>query len=105
MTFNLFVLGRDRFFIVYIYLTSRTPEFWHAYVITYGDFTKTVEPWCPYSEFSWSLFSPIRTQYGEIRSISPYSDRMQENTDQKNSECRHFLRSVLYSISCRNSEV
>ena len=24
---------------------------------------------CPYSEFFWSVFSRIRTQYGEIRSI------------------------------------
>ena len=24
---------------------------------------------CPYSEFFWSLFSRIRTEYGEIRSI------------------------------------
>ena len=33
--------------------------------------------------FFWSLFSHIRTEYGEIRSISPYSVRMRENTDQK----------------------
>ena len=31
----------------------------------------------------WSVFSHIRTEYGEIRSISPYSVRMRENTDQK----------------------
>ena len=28
-------------------------------------------------------FSRIQTKYGEIRSISPYSVRMRENTDQK----------------------
>ena len=28
---------------------------------------------CPISEFLWSVFSGIRTKYGEIRSISPYS--------------------------------
>ena len=33
--------------------------------------------------FFWSIFSRIRTEYGEIRSISPYSVRMRENTDQK----------------------
>ena len=33
--------------------------------------------------FFWSVFSRIRTEYGEIRSISPYSVRMRENTDQK----------------------
>ena len=31
----------------------------------------------------WSLFSRIRTEYGEIRSISPYSVRMREHADQK----------------------
>ena len=33
--------------------------------------------------FFWSVFSHIRTEYGEIRSISPYSVQMRENTDQK----------------------
>ena len=31
-------------------------------------------------------------------SISPYSVRMRENTDQKNSEYRQFLRSVMYYL-------
>ena len=48
---------------------------------------------CPYSELFWSSFSRIRTEYGEIRSISPYSVRMRENVDKNNSECRHFSRS------------
>ena len=47
----------------------------------------------PYSELFWSAFSRIRTQYGETRSISPYSVGMRENTDQNNSEYRHFLGS------------
>ena len=33
--------------------------------------------------FFWSVFSRIRTEYGEIRSISSYSVRIRENTDQK----------------------
>ena len=33
---------------------------------------------CPYSELFWSAFSRIQTEYGEIRSISPYSVRMRE---------------------------
>ena len=33
--------------------------------------------------FFWLVFSPIKTEYGEIRSIYPYSVRMWENTDQK----------------------
>ena len=36
---------------------------------------------CPYSEFFWSILSRIRTEYGEIVCISPYSVRMRENTD------------------------
>ena len=42
---------------------------------------------CPYSEFFWSVFSRIRTEYGEKRSISV---QMRENTNQKNSEYGHF---------------
>ena len=34
--------------------------------------------------FLWSVLSRIWTEYGEIRSISPYSVRMRENRDQKN---------------------
>ena len=33
--------------------------------------------------FFWSVFSRIRTEYGEILRISPYSVRMWENKDQK----------------------
>ena len=36
----------------------------------------------------------IRTEYGEVLRISPYSVRMRENTDQNNSEYRHSSRSV-----------
>ena len=39
-----------------------------------------------YSEFFWSVFSRIRTEYEEILRISLYSVQMLENTDQKNSE-------------------
>ena len=48
---------------------------------------------CLYSEL-W-LFSRIRTEHEEILRISPYSVRMQENTDQSNSEYGHFLLSDL----------
>ena len=50
---------------------------------------------CPYSEFFWSVFSRIRTEYGETRSISPYSVQMRGNKDQKKSEYGHFSRSVI----------
>ena len=33
--------------------------------------------------FFWSVFSCIRAECGELRSKSPYSVRIQENTDQK----------------------
>ena len=48
---------------------------------------------CPYSEFFLSVFSRIRTKYGEILRISPYSIQIGENTDLKNSECGSFSRS------------
>ena len=46
---------------------------------------------CPYLELFWSTFSCVRTEYGEILCISPYSVQMLENTDQNNSEYGHFL--------------
>ena len=49
---------------------------------------------CPYSEFFWSIFLRILTEYGETRSISPYSVQIWENTDQKNSEYGHFSHKV-----------
>ena len=39
----------------------------------------------PQSELFWFVFSRIRTKYGEIRNISPYSVRMLENADENNS--------------------
>ena len=45
-----------------------------------------IEARCPYSEFSWSIFSRILTEHGE------YSVRMRENTDQKISEYGNFSR-------------
>ena len=53
----------------------------------------------PYSELFWSAFSRIRTEYGEILPISPYSVQMRENADQNNSEYDHFLRSVNQTIT------
>ena len=52
----------------------------------------TVEK-CPYSEYFWSIFSSIWTEYRQILSISPSSVRMLENMDQKNSKYGHFSRS------------
>ena len=44
---------------------------------------------CPFSEFLWSVFSRIRTEYSVL---------MRENADQKNSEYGHFSRSVSYKV-------
>ena len=33
--------------------------------------------------YFWSVFSCIRSEYGDLRSKSPYSVRIQEYTDQK----------------------
>ena len=41
------------------------------------------------------MFSRIRIEYGDIRSISPYSVRMRQNTDQNNSKYGHFSRSAM----------
>ena len=49
---------------------------------------------CTYSEFSWSIFLCIRTEYGGIPGICPYLVQMREKTDQKNSKYGLFLRSV-----------
>ena len=55
----------------------------------------TLRKMCQYSELFWSAFSCIRTEYGEIRSISPYSVQMRENGDQNNSEYGHFVAVLL----------
>ena len=44
---------------------------------------------CPFSELFWPAFSrifPYSDEYGEIRSISPYSVRMRENVGKTRSK-------------------
>ena len=60
---------------------------------------------CPYSKLFWSAFSRIRTEYGEILRISPYSGRMWGNTDQNNFEYRHFLRSGYFKVFTFENEM
>ena len=69
--------------------------FWHG-----GMQTCTLREKGLYSEFLWSVFSRIQTEYREILRIITYSVQMQENTDQKNSEYEPFLRSgrLIYSL-------
>ena len=52
---------------------------------------------CPYLEFFRPAFFRIRTEYGQKRSISPYSVRILENRDQRNSEYEHFSHSVNFT--------
>ena len=50
-----------------------------------------------HSEFFWSTFYRIRTEYGDLESKSLYSIRVRENVDQKHSLYGHFSRSVSFS--------
>ena len=47
----------------------------------------------PYSEFFWSKFSRIWTEYENLLRKSPYAVQMPGNTDQKKSECGQILQS------------
>ena len=60
---------------------------------------------CPYSEFFWSVFSRIWTEYREIFHISSHLVRTRENTDQKNLRIRalHMQWPSAYSPSVTNS--
>ena len=61
---------------------------------------------CPYSEFFWSVFSRIQTEYFVYCILRlNTSVRMQENTDQRNSKYGHFSHSVidLWWSKCLNS--
>ena len=54
---------------------------------------------CPNTEFFWSVFSCIRTEYGEIRNIFPYPLRMRQNTDQKKLRIwTLFTHAVYYTL-------
>ena len=56
---------------------------------------------CPHSEFFWSLFSRMRTEYGDLLGKSPYSARMRENMDEKNifqKKMKILAQEVKYTI-------
>ena len=55
--------------------------------------------------YFWSVFSCIRVEYGDLRSKSPYSIRIQENADRKNlriwtlfTQCVSLI--ILYHYLC-----
>ena len=54
---------------------------------------------CTYSESFMSVFSRIRTKYGEILSISPYSFRMQENADQETPNTDTFHAVIISTLT------
>ena len=53
------------------------------YTVPRKSCTIRLHEYFPITEFFWSVFSHIRSEYGEKRSISPYSVRIRENTYQK----------------------
>ena len=62
--------------------------------------THSLREKCTYLELSWPAFSRIWTEYGDLLSKSPYSHRMQENTDQKNSKYGHISHSDYLWYHC-----
>ena len=65
----------------------------------------TLRKKCPNSKLFWSAFSRVRTEYGEILRISPYSVRMRGNTDQNNSAYGHFSRNDRFITILKESEI
>ena len=51
---------------------------------------------CPYSEFFWSIFFDIRTEYRDLQSKSSHSVQMPEKKRQKNSEYEHFYAVLIH---------
>ena len=50
-----------------------------------------------YSEFFWSAFPRIRTEYRKTQSISPYSVRMRENTKTRKNPNTDTFHTVILS--------
>ena len=61
-------------------------------------FKVTVRKVSKYGDFTGPYFPHIRTEYGEILRISPYSVRMRQNTDQKNSVLGHISHSECFKL-------
>ena len=58
---------------------------------------------CPYSEFFWSLFSCIWTEFEDLLRKSPYSVQMQENIDERNSKHGRFFTQCIPPYNRKNS--
>ena len=85
------------------WLTSNS--LWLIWLIYMLFITWSLREKCPYSKLFLSAFSRIRTEYGEILRISPYSVRMRGNADQNNFEYRHFLRSGYFKVFTFENEM
>ena len=68
----------------------------HRVIVREKYFVKSVRS----RNFFWSVFYRIRSEYGEIQSISPNSVRMRENTDQKtpSTDTFHAVKYYVYQI-------
>ena len=55
-----------------------------------NDFVSVENEKYPYLEFFWSVFSRIRTEYGDLLCKSEYSVQGRENTDQKTPNAGTF---------------
>ena len=85
------VIGIKKRSLFFMFLISTCTNSANIWLECY--FSNRLRETFPCWEFFWSVFSRIRTEYGDLRRKSPYSVWMQKNMDQKNSEYRHFLRS------------
>ena len=82
----------DSITIIYIISFTKILNYFALTAKNRPEITHPLRKKFPYLEFLWSVFSRIRTEYAEIRSICPYSVRLWKNTDQKSSEYEHFSR-------------
>ena len=85
-------------------------------VFYYISCVKVIYIWCPtrtshcvksvqIQRFFWSVFSYIRTEYGSLRSKSPYSVQIQKNTDQKKLRIWTLLTQWVRAKSIANFKV
>ena len=72
---------------------SRHTLIWHILRKRPEMLAQTLPKKCLNTEFFWSVFSCIWTEYEDFFHKSPYSVQMGGNTDLKNSVFGHFLRS------------
>ena len=72
--------GREiQYFLSFLTTTDRKNAFYISF-----QFIKHCVKSVHIRSYFWSVFSYVRTEYGDLRSKSPYSVRIQENTGYKN---------------------